>query len=68
MRKILAASALAAGLVAALPAAPASAVCVDLRVDGFRCMNPCGTAYGVYKVADRAVKDAIPNDLFQCLA
>jgi hypothetical protein len=68
MRKILAASALAAGLFAALPAAPASAVCVDLHVDGFRCMNPCGTAYGVYKVADRVVQNGLPDDLFQCLA
>jgi hypothetical protein len=67
MRTILAAAALAAGLVAALPAAPASAVCVNLHVEGFECMNPCGAAYSAYQAAGRVVKRDVP-ELFQCLA
>jgi hypothetical protein len=68
MRTLLATAALAAGLVAALPTAPASAMCTNLHVEGYECWSPCGPAGAAWKVADRAVKDALPDDAIQCVA
>lgn len=69
MRASLRAGLLAAATVAAVavPASPASAVCVNLHVQGFECVNPCYTVYGAYDAADQAVKDRLPH-LFDCLA